>query len=173
MQKEIDDKTNTEVRQIEFEANQIRFLSSNIEFLRNRFVYDKLDYSNVDEIEFKTGYLLKNRWIIRLIALTVVILLIRFIQYGLFHTENLQETNLSFWFNRGAIISVWGPIILVIGAFLVFYQSFKKSTVITIKTSKYKRSISILELDKKGQINQLISFLKSKNVLVFDKRNGV
>lgn len=172
MQEPLDHRINsTVVNQHEFDAIQIRFLPTIIEFVRNRFVYDKLHYSQIEEVEFKTGYLNKNRWVIRVIATVVIVLLIRFIKYGMDHTGNLQETNSAFWFNKGAIISVWGPVILMLGASLAFYQSFIRSTVITIKTPEFKRSISIRELDKKGDTDRLIPFLKSKDVLVFDKRD--
>jgi hypothetical protein len=66
---------------------------------------------------------------------------------------------------------VWDPIVLIVGALLALYQSFLRLTVVTIKTSKYNRSISIRKLDKKGDTGRLIPFLKSKDVLVFDKRD--
>lgn len=161
----------SESNQHEFDAIQIRFLPTLIEFVRNRFVYDKTHYSKIEEVQFKKGYLNKNRWVIRVIATFVVFFLIRFLKYGLDQTANFQETNSAFWFNKGAIISVWGPVIFMLGALLAFYQSFKKSTVVIIKTSEYKRSVSIPEIDKKGQTDRLIAFLKSKNVLVSDKRS--
>jgi hypothetical protein len=101
----------------------------------------------------------------------VVILLISFILYIVDHTNNLIDTNPSFWFNKGSMIAVWGPIVLIVGALLAFYQSFPRSTVVTIKTEKFTRRISVRKLDKIGDTDRLIPFLKSRGVLVFDKRD--
>ena len=172
MQEPIDHRVNsTAVTQSEFNAQQIRFLPAIIEFVRKRFVYDKLQYNEIEEIELKTGYLIKNRWVIRAIAIMVIILLIRFIFYIVDHTNNLIDTNPSFWFNKGSMIAVWGPIVLIVGALLAFYQSFLRSTVVTIKTEKFTRRISVRKLDKIGDTDKLIPFLKSRGVLVFDKRD--
>ncbi len=172
MKEPIDHRINsTAVTQSEFFALQIRFMPHIVEFVRKRFVYEKLQYSEIEEIQLESGYLIKNRWVIRVLAIAIIIVLIRFIQYGMDHTENLQDTNASFWFNRGSALSVWGPIALIIGTLMAFYQSFLRSTVITIKTSHVSRRISIRRLDKKGDTDRLIPFLKSKDVLVFDKRD--
>ena len=86
------------------------------------------------------------------------------------HTSNLNNTNVAFWFNKGSIISVWGPIILIIGVLIAFFQSFQRSTVIIIKTQKLTKSISIRELDKSGDIEPLSAFLHSKDIVIFDNR---
>ena len=55
MQEPIDHRINsTAVTQSEFNAQQIRFLPTIIEFVRKRFVYDKLQYKEIEEVELKT-----------------------------------------------------------------------------------------------------------------------
>lgn len=156
--------------QNEFHSDQIRFLPTFIELVRNNFVYSKVDYAEIVEVEIRDGFLIKNRWVIRIIAIVTIIILFRFIQYGLYQSGGIREMSSAQWFNKGAIFSIWGPIILTIGALLALYQSLLKSTVITIKTPKISRRISIRKLDKNGETERLIPFLLSKDVLVFDNR---
>lgn len=154
----------------EFRTEQIRFLSANIELVRNNFVYSIIDYAEIVEVEVKNGFLIKNRWVVRIISIIVTLILLRFIQYGLHQSGGIREMSSAQWFNKGAILSVWGPIILITGALLAFYQSLIRSTVITIKTPTLKSRFSVRKLDKKDEIDSLISYLMLKDVLVFDKR---
>jgi hypothetical protein len=160
----------TEVSQTEFRTTQIRFLPTHIEFVRNRFVYKKLPYVEIDELELQSGFLIQNRWIIRFLALVVIYLLIRYVLYGMDHTQNFKDTNPAVWFNKGSIFLVWGPVMLMIAMIAAIYQSFLRSTVITIRASNFKKSTSIRKMDKQGETRRLIPFLNSKDVLVFDKR---
>jgi hypothetical protein len=165
----IDHRINSEaVTQSEFLDVQIRFLPTTIEFVRNRFVYKTVEYAEVDEVELKRGFLIKNRWIVRMITVLVTIAIIRFVMYGMIQTRNFSDTNSAFWFNRGSILFVWGPALLIIGMLLVFIQSFIRSTVLVIVAKGVKHRISIRKLDKKGEIGNLMSFLRSKGITVFD-----
>jgi hypothetical protein len=68
------------------------------------------------------------------------------------------------------MLSVWGPVVLMIAMIAAIYQSFLRSTVVTIRASNFKKSTSIRKMDKQGETRRLIPFLNSKDVLVFDKR---
>lgn len=156
--------------QSEYEDTNIRFTKDKIELLRNRFVYAQLHYVDIHQIKFSDGFLVRNRWLIRILAIAALLWLIVFIRYGASATANFQETNLSFWFNRGAMIGVWGPLILMVFLLLAIYQTFIRATVIHITSAEYDKKISIKQLYKKGEVNALIGFLKSKEIDLIDLR---
>ena len=47
----------------DFRSDQIRFVSKDVELVRNKFVYKKIEYQDISEIRFTNGYLIKNRWL--------------------------------------------------------------------------------------------------------------
>lgn len=153
-----------------FRSEYINFLHSNIELVRNKFVFEKIPYDTVHEIILSDGYLIKNRWIIRALSFVAFYFSFKFIHFGLIVSGGLEKWNLAQWFNKGALITVWGPLILIVGAALALYQSFIKSPILTIKTNKAQHIVRIKYFEEKKTLNELQFFLVEKGLAVNDKR---
>ena len=80
--------------------------------------------------------------------------------------------NSAQWFNRGALLSVYGPVLLIILALLGIYQTFIRSEIFMINTPEKKHTVRINYLENQKTIVQLLDFLKSKQIEVKDKRGG-
>jgi hypothetical protein len=151
-------------------SENIRFLPEHIELVRNKFVYLKLYYTDLNTVVFTKGYLLRYRWIIRILSALAIYLTIKFILFGLKLSGGIEQWNSAQWFNRGSLISFWGPVLLIIGALLAFIQSFIPSPILTITTNHTNYNIRIKNLEGNKTLNDLKNFLQEKGIHVLDKR---
>lgn len=151
-------------------SENIHFLHEHIELVRNKFVYSKLYYSDLNTVVLTRGYLLRYRWMIRILSVLAIYLAVRFIFYGLKLSGGIEQWNSAQWFNRGSLISIWGPILLIIGALLAFIQSFIPSPILKITTNHTNYTIRIKNLEENKTLNDLKIFLQAKGINVLDKR---
>lgn len=152
----------------EFRSEQINFLLPRIELVRDKFVYKKLTYESIVEIKVKNGYLINNRWLLRIISICAIYLTTHFILYGLAISGGILQMNSAQWFNRGSIIAIWGPVLLIIGAIIAFIQTFIKAVIFIIRTNNTKHTLRIQNLENDKTIEELLIFLRKKNLLITD-----
>jgi hypothetical protein len=153
-----------------FRSEQINFLQSTVELVRNKFVFERIDYEKITEIEIKDGYLIKNRWIIRALSVLVIYYTGKFLLYGLSVSGGFAKWHLAQWFNKGSLIALWGPLLILIGAALAMYQSFIKSPVMNLKTNDAAHTVRIKKLEENKTLDELVSFLKGKRLSLLDQR---
>lgn len=151
-------------------SENIHFLHEHIELVRSKFVYSKLYYNDLNTVILTKGYLLRYRWMIRILSVLAIYFTVRFIFFGLKLSGGIEQWNSAQWFNRGSLISVWGPILLIIGALLAFIQSFIPSPILKITTNHTNYTIRIKNLEENKTLNDLKIFLQVKGINVLDKR---
>jgi hypothetical protein len=160
----------TKVPDDSFRSEYINFLHPKIELVRNNFVFENLAYDSIKEVVLSDGYLIKNRWLIRTLSILAIYFTAKFLFFGITVSGGIEHWNLAQWFNKGSLIGVWGPILLLVGASLALYQSLIKSPILTIGTNNKPIVVRIKKLEENKTLEQLQIFLHGKGLKVIDHR---
>lgn len=160
-----------------YKASNAHFYSDRIELVRNRFVYEKIFYINIDEIIISKGFLIKNRWIIRGLSIAVIITMIVLFYSILTNANNelIFPVTSSTGSNGGGglgslALLIYGPFALIALSLLAFYQSTLTSNIIKIRSKGKSQDVRVRKIDKKMMTEELLQFLINQNNLVIDKR---
>ncbi|MBL4705650.1 MAG: hypothetical protein JKY54_14090 [Flavobacteriales bacterium] len=147
-----------------FKSFQVNFDDHKVHLMRNRFIYTSFSYGQIEFIEFSKGKLLKNVLVIRIACVAVIAILIYFMVQTTKVNISQKEFDLSLVFNKGALLAIWGPVILIVFCVRGIIQSYLKSTIIHIITDSKEYTARIKEIDKRGETKDLIRFLLDKKV---------
>jgi len=153
-----------------FYSKEVSFHDYKLRLLRNDFAFKEIRYDEIKQVEISKGFLLKNNVLIILLGLAVVYFGVSILNYGYIQMYNeSSNTRLYFLLNRASILSVWGPILLIISGLLAIYVSFIRTHIITIYVGKsiYKRRIR--EISKLNAVDQLGQFLVRNAILTINK----
>lgn len=156
--------------QREFDSKDVNFNSHGISLKRNKFTYATIDYNSIEEIRIINGYLLKNRLIVLLGAFCIIWIGYSVINTGL--TILLKQDSSSYewlnhFFNKGSLVAIWGPLLLIIMGIMAIYNTFKKSYIAKIKLTNKTYNPRIKEIEVRHEIDLLIEFLKEKNIKIY------
>ncbi len=154
-----------------FHSREISFHDFSLRILRNNFTLKELNYNEIERAVISRGFLLKNTILIVLFCLGLIYIGLSFLNYGYdqLHNENMTtHLWLSYFFNRGSVISTWGPSLLVIAGISGIYASFIRTHIITVYAKGSVYRLRILEISKSHKVIELGQFLIKKNVLTIN-----
>lgn len=143
-----------------FESNQFALSETGFHFLRSRFNYKTLNYSEIDKVEFKRWYSIKNWLVILILGVFSVSIAI------------LWSVNIFFFFEEGIgtiyIEELVAPLILLIFGLFFIYKSFHKTNTIHIY---FDGKHDFFNLENINNQKDLIDFmiLKVGSVKVFQQ----
>ncbi len=145
-----------------FEDKNIGIFEHNIDLLRNRFVYDKIEYPDIKSVALKKGF--SYNWIVQLIfGLLLIVSSFLLVLYVIRNSDSGETiTNfLTFWRGSkgaGLIVIIF---LLSFGIYVVI-GSLKQTLNLTIETYSFKKTFDIREVYKKQLTDSLIEFLKER-----------
>lgn len=146
-----------------FNNDYIQINDNGIDLLRNRYPYLHIDYSNVDNYKITDGYLLRNRFIILVFGMGLIFFSLKLAVHQLpLYKDIFGLTNHGSGSFKGlGFILLAAPMMMVYGIFLT-WQSFVTSKILQLFTDSKTYNIRIREIDKKGNLMYLISYLDDK-----------
>ena len=154
-----------ENRILKYKTTNLYFYDSEIEIIQNRIVRKNINYSEIKKIDIEKGFLLKNNLIIMFFSLGIIYYGLQLLNYSLKSYQSEEMNNYEFimyFFNRGSLISTWGPILLCIAGIAGIYTSLIRSHIVKIhienEISKFRR----WEITKSKKIKEFKSFLNEK-----------
>ena len=153
-----------------FESKDVDFNPDEIQLKRNNFIYATFNYSNVSEIKIYKGYLLKNRYLVIVGSLLLISFGISVLNTGhsmLYGKELSAFDWIAQLLNRGAIVTIWGPIIGVFLGALAIYSACIKSDIAILKTDNQTYKLRIKEIEIRRETEVLYEFLKTKKVKIY------
>lgn len=150
-----------------FENNFFKLNEEGFDFLRNKFVYKHLNFSEIDKIFIKKGHSIKH-WIIALIlGLVLIIVSIKFYFQFFSNVGEVDIVHANPPINHYGMASVLVAMSFVLLAgIILLYQAFRKSLVIKIFSKKEKIKIPLNDI-KSTELQALIQFMKAKNIEVY------
>ncbi len=145
-----------------FGNDYILINDNGIDLLRNRFVYQHFDYSAIISYKVKDGYLLQNRLIIMLFSFLIMIVgLVLFVLqlpiYKDFFDFEIQTRS-----TKGLALILFFPPLMMIFSVILMWLSFIRSKILQIYTDLKIYNIRIKEIEKSGEIEDMIKFLDIK-----------
>lgn len=146
-----------------FSNDYILINDSGIDLLRNRFAYQHIDYINIDNYKIEDGYLLRNRIVILLFGILLMIAaIVLFIhQLPTYYAVFTFNTHVQGSFRGLGLILLTSPAMIVCSAILI-WQSLIKSKILVITSNYSDYEIRIKEIDKKGDLQKMIQYLDLK-----------
>jgi len=133
-----------------------------IDLLRNRFVYRHLNFSEVEYFSIKDGYLLKNRLVILIAGIAMIILAAKLFIPVLEVYSKVPENISTHTMGRGLAFMQMIPLALSgFGSYFVI-QSLRRSKILVIETGSKLIHVRILEIDEAGYLRDLTVFLEEK-----------
>ena len=133
------------------ESEQFGLSETGFHFLRSRFNYKTLIYSEIDKVEFKRGHSIKN-WVVILI-LGIISFSVSFIwTFGIL---------MFFQDGRGVIYveELVSPLILLLFGIFCIYKSFQKTDTIHIY---FDRKYDFFNLENINDKNEIIKLMQDK-----------
>lgn len=134
-----------------FESEQFGLSETGFHFLRSRFNYKTLNYSEITKVEFKRGHSIKN-WIFILILGIIALV-----------TSVIWVFGIVLFFDEGKgqihIEELVSPVVLTFFGVFFIYKSFQKTDTIHVY---FDRKHDYFNLEKIENKNEIIQFFKSK-----------
>ena len=142
-----------------FYNDYIKIDENGIDLLRNSFPIEHLDFSIIRGIEISDGYLLKNRFIILLVGVSLIILAVKLLMFEFPIFDNFSSVG---HFGIGFIKILIMPLFILCFAIYCLIQSFKRSKILKIKLENKFHDIRIFEIQRQGKLEEMIMFLDGK-----------
>jgi len=155
-----------------FKNKEVSFSDYRLKILRNNFPIKELKYDEIDRVEISRGFLLKNNLVVILCCFGLIYFGYSILKYGYVRISNesmVTHTWLMYFFNKGSIISVWGPLLIVIAGLSGIYASFIRTHIITIYAGNTVYRQRIREVSISNKVVELGQFLVKRGVLTINK----
>jgi hypothetical protein len=146
-----------------FSAPTISINENGIDLLRNRFAYQHLKFSEVQNFSIEDGYLLKNRLLVLITGIAMIVLAAKLFVPVLEVYGEVPENISTHSIGRGLAFMQMIPLALIgFGSYFTI-QSLRKSKILHLETRTEQFNIRIREIDKAGNLKNLASFLEQKS----------
>ncbi|WP_305952083.1 hypothetical protein [Emticicia oligotrophica] len=141
------------------ESEQFGLSEIGFHFLRSRFNYKTLYYSEIDRVELKRGHSIKN-WVVILIFGIIA-----------FSVSIIWTIGILMFFQNGKgviyVEELVSPLILFLFGIFCLYKSFQKTDTIHIYFDKKHDFFNLESIDVKNEIIKLMEDKIGKNKVVF------
>ena len=155
---------------ISYNSPSISIDENGIDLLRNRFAYQHINFSEVEQYSIENGYLLKNRLVILIAGIVMIILAAKLLMPVLVIFSELPQSS-AHPSAKGIAYLMLIPLSLIgMGGYFVV-QSLRKSKILVLETGSKSIHIRIQEMDEAGNLRDLEAFLEQKlnnRLIVFE-----
>lgn len=158
---------------LKYKTENVYFYDSYIEIIKNRIIQKRVNYSEIKKIDIEKGFLLKNNLLIIIASLVIIYYTLKLLNYSLksYQSENMGVYGfLMYFFNRGSIISTWGPVLLSFAGISGIYTSLLRSHIVKIHLENEIKKFRVWEITKSKKINEFESFIKDKTLYKISKK---
>lgn len=158
-------KSEIDRRVVKYKTENVWFYESEIGIIENKIIREQISYFKIKNIELTKGFLLRNNLIIIVGCIGMIYYSLQLLNYSLkaYQSEEMGVYGfLMFFFNKGSMLSTWGPLLLCIAALCGIYTSFLRSHIIKIHTDNKTYKFRIWEITKEKQYDEFIFFLNGK-----------
>lgn len=145
-----------------FANHNVKVNHQGIDCLKNWTVLEHFDYCEVERIEIKKGYLLKNRLFICVLGIIIMCVALYFIAQLFSNIDYLSMISKGYWLIRFVYIFIF-----IFGLALFLKAIIKENVMHIILQDKSQRTILLPY--KKKHLNDIIGILKYNNVKVLVK----
>ncbi len=143
-----------------FRSSEIKFYNDSVKLIRNKFPYEEISYKEISYFIIREGYVLRNR--ITLLSISVLLIFVSLYSLIKLVLEFIKSPDLILIFNRGAVLTFWGPLFLLgMGSYIIFY-SRKRTKIVILKKGEEIIQRRIKEIEEAKQIIKLKEFLENK-----------
>jgi len=147
-----------------FANHNVKVNRQGIDHLKNWTLLEHFDYCDIEYIEIKKGYLLKNRMFVCILGIIIMIFALYFLIRLFSDIEffSIRPNTKGFW----ALASA--PIFIFIFGLALFLKTIIKENVMHIILQDKSQHTILLPYNKK-HLKEIIEILRSNNVKVLDK----
>jgi len=142
----------------EFKTPYIIVDKDGIDLIRNYSVYKHIDYKEISKYDLEKGFIHSKWFILLTVALVICALGGIYLIKILVNWNAMVDSNAMA--DRTVLSLLISPFLVFFGGIVLFVVSVRKSMVLYIETASKKYRISLPEIVKKGELNDLIDFLK-------------
>jgi len=145
-----------------FCSDYILIDNSGIDLLRDRFPIKHINYLDIQFIQIRNGYLLRNRFISLIAGLAFIAVSLKIISPTFKISSKLFDNSTNYQAFRGiAYLLIFFISLVIIGGYFII-QSLIRSKILSIKTNDEIFDIRIKEFEKVDTFENLISYLNEK-----------
>jgi hypothetical protein len=146
-----------------FSSPTIRIDENGIDLLRNRFAYQHLHFSEIEQFRIKDGHLLKNRWVVFASGFIMLLFAFKLMVPVLDIYTELPKSS-AHPSPKGIAYLMLIPLSLIgIGSYFVI-QSLRRSKILVLETGSKSIHIRIQEIEEAGNLRDLEEFLEQKSI---------